>query len=113
MDNHVGPQPRACVWQSAPNAAGLAVSVQIPLRFRGARGPKAQGTRGAFQREPKGNRDLMLLLALLPAVIAVAIFAATCTMQSPKARTTDRLKKALLSNDDTPPPPNPNFGSIA
>lgn len=66
----------------------------------------------------------MLFLALLPALTAVAIFAATCTMKSPRARA-QKLGRQVLglqlrglplgSDDETPRPPRvgPNFGGVA
>ncbi|MCB9588796.1 MAG: hypothetical protein H6718_25520 [Polyangiaceae bacterium] len=52
---------------------------------------------------------MTLLLALVPALIAVYIFHATCSMQSPKAKA--RLEEAARFGDRTPPPPN--YGRVA
>lgn len=52
---------------------------------------------------------MTLLLALVPALIAVYIFHATCSMRSPKAEA--RLKEAARMGDRTPPPPN--YGRVA
>ncbi|MBX3182250.1 MAG: hypothetical protein KIT72_09650 [Polyangiaceae bacterium] len=51
---------------------------------------------------------MSLLIALIPALIAVWIFHATCRMQSTKAA--PKHPRAPLS-DHTPPPPT--FGSVA
>ncbi|MCA9626795.1 MAG: hypothetical protein KC766_03995 [Myxococcales bacterium] len=52
---------------------------------------------------------MTLLLALIPALIALYIFHATCSMRSPKAEA--RLKEAARLGDRTPPPPN--YGRVA
>ena len=49
------------------------------------------------------------LLALVPALIAVYIFHATCSMRSPKAEA--RMREANKLGDRTPPPPN--YGRVA
>lgn len=51
---------------------------------------------------------MTLLLALVPAAIALYIFHATCRMRSPKADA--RLERGQFG-DHTPPPPN--FGRVA
>lgn len=58
---------------------------------------------------PNLELPMTLLLALVPALIAVYIFHATCSMQSPKAKA--RLEEAARFGDRTPPPPN--YGRVA
>ncbi len=51
---------------------------------------------------------MTLLLALVPAAVALYIFHATCRMRPPKAE--PRLKRGAFG-DRTPPPPN--YGRVA
>ena len=95
--------------QFAKETLTFALALRAPEeseRHRFAAGMRVALTAFDF---PNLELPMTLLLALVPALIAVYIFHATCSMRSPKAEA--RMREANKLGDRTPPPPN--YGRVA